>query len=172
MMHAIAFAVPLALLSVDASAEGAWVALSAQIPSLVRSRQLESRFETLLTQKGVPTERSSGSAAVTAWWQVLTATSVAFRRKQLSSLDALAQAGVVDRGRLAQFEDDLLVDEGRPQRYGTALRVIGDTLLLLPIADPDAVDSRRMSVGLLPLAQYLDLMERLHGKRVSRVRVQ
>jgi hypothetical protein len=49
----------------------------------------------------------------------------------------------------------VLVGEGKPQIFGTQLRMIGQELLVHPIEDEADVDRRRAEVGLPSLGEYL-----------------
>ncbi len=55
----------------------------------------------------------------------------------------------------AYLIDRVRMNEGREQVYGTQMADVRDGVgVPWPIEDPDAVDRRRSSVGLEPLAQY------------------
>mgnify|MGYP001560728744 CR=1 FL=1 len=55
----------------------------------------------------------------------------------------------VDQADVAYLEDRILVNEGKPQLYGTQFLEGAPR----PIKDPDHVDERRKSVGLESLAE-------------------
>ena len=59
----------------------------------------------------------------------------------------------------AHLYDRVAKNNKRPQRYGTQLAGDG-TCIPHAIEDPDDVDARRKSVGLPPLQEYLNQMER------------
>lgn len=65
---------------------------------------------------------------------------------------------------VALLEDRVLVHQGKPQIYGTQVRVEGDSLIVYPIADSVNIDSRRSSIGLPPLQQYLDMLRSMIHK--------
>ena len=65
-------------------------------------------------------------------------------------------AGELDRSLLPLLEDRLLMEEGKPQIYGTQItRGATGQPEVWPIEDPAHVDERRTSVGLEPLVEYL-----------------
>ena len=94
------------------------------------------------------------------------------REKYLPLLAQKADEGVVDRGQYATLFDRVRMDRGLPQVYGTqsvmfADRETGDDKCYLwPVEQPDRVDSLRMSAGLIPLGEYLELLEKTYGKPV------
>ena len=68
--------------------------------------------------------------------------------------------GEVCASHIAYLDDRLAVAFGKAQHYGTQLRLGPDGLEPLPIEDPESVDERRMSVGLEPLAEYVETARR------------
>lgn len=79
-------------------------------------------------------------------------------KEQASTMGAQAKQFV------ASLEDRLLIEEGKPQTYGTQVRVENDSLIVYPIADSANVDSRRSSIGLPPLKQYLKMLRTMIPK--------
>ena len=79
------------------------------------------------------------------------------QEKYLALMRKAVDAGVADKDLLAYLEDRVLVNEGKPQLYGTQL-VRNDHGIYEPnpIVDPDQVDVRRAAMGLEPLKYYLE----------------
>ena len=50
---------------------------------------------------------------------------------------------------------DVLVEEGKNQRYGTQWKFEGPERVPYPIEEPEYVDKRRAAIGLGPLSVYL-----------------
>ncbi|MCP4246955.1 MAG: hypothetical protein GY778_07885, partial [bacterium] len=63
---------------------------------------------------------------------------------------------------LAYLTDRVLVQEGKPQRYGTQFFAKDGVFKLNPIEDEAYVDARRKEVGLGPLAEYV---KQVQGRR-------
>lgn len=82
-------------------------------------------------------------------------------------------AGEVSPSDLALLEDRVLVSEGKPQRYGTQLRLSSDgrRMVFPPIEDVEHLDARRAAVGLPPIPVYLCVMRTLYGRDVADPRV-
>jgi hypothetical protein len=57
----------------------------------------------------------------------------------------------------------VLVNEGKPQRFGTQFQLVDGKLVAFPIDDRVHLDERRAKVGLDPIAKYVkDLGELYH----------
>jgi hypothetical protein len=66
-------------------------------------------------------------------------------------------------------EDQIRVEEGRKQIYGTEVTQGPDGIpRLYPLEDPESVDERRKLVGLPPLDEYLRRAEQEIGKPIER----
>ena len=64
---------------------------------------------------------------------------------------------------LVTMEDRMLMNAGKPQKYGTqaySLVEDGKTVIYIwPIEDPDKLDALRKSVGLMPIESYLEMVK-------------
>ena len=79
-----------------------------------------------------------------------------------------APAGQVSPQALAMLEDRLLVQGGRPQRYGTQFtRAPDGQFHFVRTAAIEGLERRRTQAGLPPFAQYVCLMEEA-GMRIDR----
>lgn len=79
-----------------------------------------------------------------------------FQRRALALLLEAVEAGEINVVDTAYLSDRIAVFEGRPQVFGTQFDWDEAGLLSpAPIAEPEAVDERRASVGLAPLEQSI-----------------
>ena len=62
---------------------------------------------------------------------------------------------------LAYLTDRVRVNWGGKQVYGTQIQIVDNRAVPQPPENPETVDERRASVGLTPLADYLDQMNRV-----------
>ncbi|MEN0111110.1 MAG: DUF6624 domain-containing protein [Planctomycetota bacterium] len=85
----------------------------------------------------------------------------AFQERCLALMED-APPGDVKPANLAYLEDRIAVGEGRPQRYGTQLRTVGERLVPQPLVDEANVDALRAEVDLPPLAEYLERANRFY----------
>ena len=77
------------------------------------------------------------------------------QRRVLPLLAAAVAAGEADPSALAMLRDRVLVNEGRPQLYGTQIAGVADGAPVpWPVEDPDGMDARRAEVGLAPFAVH------------------
>ena len=74
-----------------------------------------------------------------------------------------AEKGNLPMNDLVTMEDRMLMNAGKPQKYGTqAYSLIEDgktVIYIWPIEDPDKLDPLRKSVGLMPIEDYLEIVK-------------
>ncbi|HEY8597580.1 MAG TPA: DUF6624 domain-containing protein [Thermomicrobiales bacterium] len=94
----------------------------------------------------------------------------ALQRRSLPLLEAAVATDEAFPPMLAFLTDRVLMERGRPQRYGT--QHIGGpdgTLIPWPISDPETVDARRKALGLDPLAaRTAELQRQVDGEQRAR----
>lgn len=125
-------------------------------------------LDAVLDRVGWPAaDRVGDEAAEAAWVVAQHAISwPAFQRRCLALLAAAVEDGRAPRRHLAYLTDRIRCNERRPQAYGT----IHDwdergELSPGPIEDPEAVDERRRTAGLPPLAEVTrDLRHRARAE--------
>jgi len=121
---------------------------------------LTSRLRAIVREQGWPTRTMVGaSGARAAFLIVQHSPSNAFQREMLPLLSAAAENEEALPGDAAMLEDRVLTDEGKPQRYGTQFRIVAGELIPYPIEEPENLDERRASVGLMPMTEYVKLLE-------------
>jgi hypothetical protein len=77
--------------------------------------------------------------------------------------------GQASRSQLAMVEDQIRVEQGLEQTYGTEVVTGPDGVTrVYPIEDPEHVDERRAAIGLQPLEDYLTEMEQGIGIKIQR----
>ena len=117
----------------------------------------------ILDKEGWPARLSD--KANQAIWLVIDHSDLATRRKYLDLVKAKAEEGVLDKSDYATLNDRVLMEEGKPQIYGTQIKITGTIIFgeeqtlpmyLWPVEDPAALDSLRASVGLSPIEEYLE----------------
>ena len=121
----------------------------------------------ILDKEGWPARLSD--KANQAIWLVIDHSDLATRRKYLDLVKAKAEEGVLDKSDYATLNDRVLMEEGKPQIYGTQIKITGTIIFgeeqtlpqtlpmyLWPVEDPAALDSLRSSIGLPPIEEYLE----------------
>jgi hypothetical protein len=132
-----------------------------------RDRADTERLRAIVAEIGWPTRSKVGELAEHRAWLLLQhADGDRPFQQQCLELMKHEPPGEVCASHIAYLEDRLSVAFGKPQRYGTQLHGGPDGLEPLPIEDPERVDERRASVGLQPLAEYVETATRgpLHAE--------
>ena len=113
------------------------------------------RMRAIVSEIGWPTTSKVGAQAEHMAWLLVQHAELEFQ-KHCFSLMAREPADEVCARHLAYLEDRIRIREGLPQRYGTQLQKGDGGWEPLPVLDPEDLDARRRSVGLEPMAEYLD----------------
>lgn len=73
------------------------------------------------------------------------------------------EKGYLSKNDLVTMEDRMLMNAGKPQKYGTqaySLVEDGKTVIYIwPVEDPDKLDALRKSAGLIPIEDYLEIVK-------------
>lgn len=107
----------------------------------------------LLAARGWPEPCALTSEAATGLLYVVQHhTDPAVRREALPHFEAMARTGRLRRDELALVIDRILVNQDRPQRFGTQYGCNGETGLYErgETEDPAGLDARRRAMGLMP----------------------
>jgi hypothetical protein len=123
------------------------------------------RLKQIIVEHGWPGNSLVGSSGADAAWIIIQHADedMALQRKCLQLMEA-APAGEVEPKNVAYLTDRVLVNEGKPQRYGAQL---GENFTPRPIEDPANVDERRAKVDLPPLAEYIKFARESYEKLAS-----
>ena len=126
----------------------------------------------ILDNDGWPSNLSD--KANRAIWIVIDHSDLTSRSKYLSFVRAKADEGILDKSDYAMLNDRVLMEEGKPQVYGTQIKMAATfdgedmamQLYLWPVENPDALDCLRRSVGLSPIEEYLRSSSESVGQEV------
>ena len=132
----------------------------------------QTRVFGILDNDGWPSNLSD--KANRAIWIVIDHSDLTSRSKYLSFVRAKADEGILDKSDYAMLNDRVLMEEGKPQVYGTQIKMAATfdgedmamQLYLWPVENPDALDSLRRSVGLSPIEEYLRSSSESVGQEV------
>jgi hypothetical protein len=123
-----------------------------------------ARLKEIVDEMGWPTVSKVGEEASHAAWLL---TQHAYHDPDLMKrcLELMKQApeGEVQPRDIAYLEDRLLTMEDRPQIYGTQFCRVDNEWQPLPIEDPEHVEERRASVGIGPIAGYIQQLKEMYG---------
>jgi hypothetical protein len=119
-------------------------------------REDTAALEKIFQTYGVPTYRLVGPRAANEFVIMAQHQSPDFRRPMLAQLKANVDAGQADPGAYAKMFDRLQSDDGKKQIYGENLVCDAQNPKLHrgEIEDPEHVDERRATIGLMRLMLY------------------
>ena len=104
--------------------------------------------------------------ANSAIWLVIQHSDASSIERYIPIVQSVADRGDISIKDLKTMEDRLLVYNKKPQQYGTQTKQIEQTIFFYPIADFSGVDSRRASIGLDCLSDYIEQLKKVIGKEV------
>ena len=125
------------------------------------------RLQQIVARHGWPGKSMVGTDAATGAWLVLQHSPLHdFQERMIPLLWKAADAGEVRAPDVAMLTDRVLVNGGKPQRYGTQFSFKDGRLVPPPIENLTALDSLRASVGLPPMLEYVRLMRENYEQTV------
>lgn len=113
-----------------------------------------ARVDAIIAKHGWPGKSLVGSEASQAAWLVIQHNNAATQKKYLPMMTKAAEAGELDRGKVAMTTDRVLVSEGKAQLYGSAFKEVNGQFVPETIQDEKNLDARRKEAGLGPFAGY------------------
>ena len=117
-----------------------------------------TRLAQIVAEHGWPTIGLVGRRGAQAAWLIVQHADddPDFQLRMLPLVRAAAAAGEIAGSDAAYLEDRVLVNAGRPQRYGTQFQHPQGWPVPRPMDDPVlVVDARRAAKGMEPLAEYV-----------------
>jgi hypothetical protein len=144
------------MLSAEGDERDAAVARGAQV-----DRENAVWLKSIVEEHGWPTRSMVGDdGAQAAWLLVQHADLVpAFQKRALDLMTAALKEDEVFGPNVAYLTDRVLVNAGKPQRYGTQFHTVDGKLRPRPVEDPESLEERRKAVGLSTMEEYRELME-------------
>lgn len=126
------------------------------------------RLEEIVAQHGWPGKAQYGSMAASAAFLILQHSDLSYQKKYLPLARVAAQKGEMQASSLALLEDRIRLREGQKQIYGSQVTRNGaGEWEPLPLDDEAKVHELRASVGLNPLAEYLEGFAKRSGGTVN-----
>ncbi len=131
--------------------------------ALALDRENTARLKAIIAELGWPGVSVVGDDGANAAWLLAQHADLdlAFQKQCLALLGAAVAAGEAAGWSLAYLTDRVRLSEGRPQVYGTQLRLVNGEFAAGALEDEAAVDERRASVGLEPLSMEVATARRL-----------
>lgn len=89
-----------------------------------------------------------------------------FQQRCLDLMNAMPEGEVAGQD-VAYLTDRVLVAAGKPQRYGTQVQLENGRPVVKNVEDEANLDSRRSALGMEPMDEYLQLIEKAYSTQPS-----
>ncbi len=109
----------------------------------------------ILEERGWPGPDVVGNDGCTTLFLVIQHADLKVQEKYLPMMRQAAKENKLNAAELALLEDRVALKHHKKQIYGSQITDLPKRKFLAPLIDPDHVDERRASVGLGPIADYL-----------------
>jgi hypothetical protein len=134
-----------------------------------RVRQIDERhlsvLKSIAAEAGFPNAAEIGKDGVNAFW-LLVQHADADRAFQAEMLRVITPRGTrsddIDLSKFALLTDRVLVAQGKPQRFGTQVKLDNGKYRVGVVEDEPQLDARRRDAGLMPINDYLCMLEALY----------
>ena len=142
---------------------GDWSPAAIQRMNDVDAANLPEIKRIVADHDGLPGAGRIGADGVAAAWLLVQHADrdPAFQADVLAHIAPLLDSGQVSRQEMALLTDRVLVNQGRPQRYGSQLLAVDGRWEPKPMEAPAQVDQRRAAIGQMPLADYVCVASKL-----------
>ncbi len=123
------------------------------------------RLREIVAQQGFPTVAHVGRDGVAAAWLLVQHADAdpAFQSEVLEAIRPRVATGEIAAQQFMMLTDRVLVNQDKPQRYGSQLETRDGKLVPKPIEDEENVEARRAQMGMMPLADYVCVARVLYG---------
>ncbi|MEB2774306.1 DUF6624 domain-containing protein [Algoriphagus sp. D3-2-R+10] len=105
----------------------------------------------IIEKCGMPTLNEVSQKHMTAIWLALQHTTEKYRKKYFPQIEKAVKNGDLSKEQYAVMKDRILMDEGKPQIYGSQL-INGK---LYKLENPETVNERRKEMGMETIEDYL-----------------
>jgi hypothetical protein len=117
----------------------------------------------ILKSHGFPNARQVGRPGVLHFFVLVDHADAdpLFQQAALKLAEPLLGSGGLRRQDYATLCDRVRLNQGLKQIYGTQIDRVGGHYVLKPVIEADGLDQRRVSMGLMPINDYLKMVEQL-----------
>lgn len=161
---------------VDQAVRAAWQETGSDVASPLGKevsavdKEHTKRLKEIVRTYGWPGVSIAGVRGSEAAWLIAqhATADLAFQEEVLVKLREAVARGDALKGHLALLEDRVRMQSGRPQLYGSQMQIVDGKLELVPIEDPQNVDTRRAEMGLGSLADYVAEMRKQFERSIQK----
>ena len=105
----------------------------------------------IIEKCGMPTLKEVNQRQMDAIWLGLQHSTEEIRKKYFPQIEKAVKNGDLSKGQYALMKDRILMDEGKPQIYGSQIK----NGKLYKLENPETVNERRKEIGMEPIEDYL-----------------
>jgi hypothetical protein len=105
----------------------------------------------LLEKCGMPASEEVSEKQLFIIWLVLQHANKKYRKKYFPEIEKAVNNGYLPKEQYALMKDRILMEEGKPQLYGTQIT----NGKLYKLESPETVNERRKEMGMKPIEEYL-----------------
>ena len=105
----------------------------------------------IIEKCGMPTLKEVDQKQMDAIWLGLQHSTKEIRKKYFPQVEKAVKNGDLSKGQYALMKDRMLMDEGKPQIYGSQIK----NGKLYKLENPENVNKRRKEMGMEPIEDYL-----------------
>ncbi len=118
--------------------------------------------ESIVKFCGLKAIEGQGEEPVFHFFMIIQHAQSKYRKKYIDFFRRASDNGLLDKSTLALMIDRILVDEHKNQLYGTQYRInrLTGAIEISPLQDSLNIDSLRISMGLQPLKQYIEIIKK------------
>ena len=121
------------------------------------------RLNEIYNSIGFPDAQRVGKDGVHAYYLILQHSSdIVLKQKSLPGITKAFEEKHLSPSDYANFTDRLLVNQGKPQVYGTNFDFKDNKLVMSKTEDLKNLDERRKKIGLMPIAEYAKILKDLY----------
>ena len=125
------------------------------------------RLNEIFDSSGFPEKSDVGAEGVKAFYLLLQHSGdLELKKKCLSGIERVFKDDVLNASEYSSFVDRLLVDQGKPQVYGSNFESKEGKLVMSLTHDVANLDKRRKEIGLPTILEYMKLLKELYKLEV------
>lgn len=118
------------------------------------------RLNEIFVAHGFPSVELVGKEGIEAFVLLMQHSGdIELRKKSSTGMKQAFKSKAISPSQYSGFLDRLLVDQHKPQIYGSNFEMKDGKLIMSPVKDPKKLDRRRKSLGLPPIAEYANMLK-------------
>lgn len=125
------------------------------------------RLNEIFDSRGFPGVEQVGKDGVKAFFLLLQHSGdLELKKKCAPGIERAFREGSLNPSEYAGFIDRLLVDQGKPQVYGSNFESKDGKIVMSPAEAVEELDTRRKAIGLPPISEYVKMLKEFYKLEV------